>query len=486
MKKACPLGLMLCLCLFLCWVLFSPSPGSIKLVQIGKEPLPYSEEMLYAQLFDPENKIEIRLDMPDGELLKLMADFKAMEKSPIYRRGDLTVTVTAKGKTTAYTIPDVGVRMKGNTSRTQFYSKEAGIYNAIHLKIDFQETFDDPLYYGIDSQVWENRDARKLRKERTFATLEKLELRWNKCNDSTYLKESYAYRIFRSEGVMAPQVNLCSFHWSGVHMGVYTVNEPVDEAFLQKRLPEAALGGDLYKLGWTNKGADFRRAASIGSEDKLGGNFYTYDLKTNQKTSDHGHLKNLIGKLNAGVMTKERFGELVDAAYFVRFAAVSYILGNPDDLRNNYNNCYLYFRADNGKALFIPYDYDRCLGVIYEWDPYGDGMVGDLPDSLRQVNGRQNNPLFLYSVADGGFYLEEYTKALDALLQNPLLLPESFAASFRSACALYAGDVQPDREFCNAGGRSWDFSLNQPENLSFHQYITAKTETLRQWLATKS
>ncbi len=469
------------LCLSLLWGCSGGAP-KIRTVKIGKDPLPCPEDTLYRQLFDPNNRVEISLDMPQEEIAKLQADFEDNAKSPIYRKADMTVTITAHGKTTQYIIPEVGVRMKGNTSRTAFYSEDEGIYNAIHLKIDFQETFDDESQYADEAKVWESKDARKVRKSRTFATLEKLEMRWNKCCDSTYLRESYGYEIFRSQGVLAPQVSLCSLDWSGVHMGVYTLSEPVDEAFLEKRLPQEALGGDLYKLGWTNTGADFRKAASIGVEDELAGEFYTYDLKTNKKTSQHQALKKLIANLNSGVMTKERFGELVDTEYFVKFAAVSYLLGNPDDLRSNYNNCYVYFRADNGKAIFIPYDYDRCLGVTYEWNPYGDGMVGYDPFGLQQVNGRQNNPLFLFTVTQDGFYTDEYVAALHQLMEDPLLQSETFSARFKTVSTIYGGDAQPSVNFANGYGRNWGFSLTQHENMSFDDYITAKLEALTEYL----
>ncbi len=453
----------------------SPVPDQV--VEIGKDALPCTEEALYRQLFDSSNKVEIDLDMPQEELAKLQADFEKNKKSPIYRRADMTVTVTAGDKTVAYRIPDVGVRMKGNTSRVDFYSPEEGIYNAIHLKIDFQETFDDEECYGAEARVWESDEARKTRKDRTFASLEKLEMRWNKCYDSTYLKEGYAYRIYRDNGVMAPLVSLCSLRWSGLHMGVYTLNEPVDKEFLKKRLPEEARGGDLYKLGWTNVGASFTKAESIGIEDELKNEFYAYDLKTNKKTSDHGALKKLIEALNSGDMTKERFAELVDVENFLYFAAVSWFLGNPDDLRNNYNNCYVYFRADNGKAMFIPYDYDRCLGVTYEWDPYGDGMVGQDPFSDRCANGTQESPLFLHSVVQGGHYVEEYARILQEVAKCTLWKPETFANFFAQAEGIYGADARPGRDFHNGNGRDWRFALEGEKNLSFAAYMAGKMDT---------
>jgi hypothetical protein len=130
---------------------------------IGYDPLPCTEEELYNQLFDLNNKIDINIDMPAAELQKLQNDFEHYRsfgsKSPIYRMANMTITVTTKTGSTVYRINEVGVRMKGNTSRTDFYNAHDGIYKYIHLKIDFQETFDDEVYYGSSAKVWASKDA---------------------------------------------------------------------------------------------------------------------------------------------------------------------------------------------------------------------------------------------------------------------------------------------------------------------------------------
>ncbi len=453
------------------------------LVDTGSDAQPVSEEELYNQLFDLNNKITIQIHMSDAELQKMQDDYDRYRsfgsKSPIYRMANLSITIqTATGSAT-YRMEEVGVRMKGNTSRTDFYNAQDGIYKYIHLKLDFQETFDDEDYYGSDAKVWEDDEQRDARKDRTFATLESLELRWNKCYDQTYLKETYAYALYRSEGVMAPMTNLCSLDWSGNHMGIYCIVEPVDKRFIQKRLPEAEQGGDLYKCGWP---ANFTYPNSIGIEDEDKGEFFTYDLKTNKKSSDHSALKNLIIALNSGSMTKERLAELVEMDDFLTYAAVSYFLGNPDDLRNNYNNFYIYFKPDSGKAVIIPYDYDRCLGVTYEWDPTGNGVTQDDPFSEEMAaadNNRgntQQNPLFLYSVVRGGFYVQEYADVLRRVESNALLTPAGFESYFARASSLYAGEETPDKNLRNAEGRHFSFSLEDGigGNLSFENYITRK------------
>lgn len=457
-------------------------------IDIGIDRLPCSEMELYGKLFNPNNQVTVDIQMSDGELQKLQQDYERYRdkgsKSPIYRKADVTFTVEG----VIYRMREIGVRMKGNTSRTSFYKQEeGGIYKAIHLKLDFQETFEDTTYYGSEAQVWNDKDARKARKDRTFAGMDSLEMRWNKCYDSTYLKESYAYELYRSEGVLAPMTNLCSFDWSGVHMGIYTINEPVDKLFLEKRLGAEDLGGDLYKCGWTWEGASFTNTNSIGIEDEDKGEFYCYDLKTNKKDSQHESLTTLIKKLNAGNMTKEIFAGLVDVDNFVSYAAVSYFLGNPDDLRNNYNNFYLYFLKSSGKAVLIPYDYDRCLGVTVDYNPSGHAMTRDDPFSdLREgaQNGpqEQENPLFIYSVEKGGFYVREYADALTRVSQNSLLTTETFKQWFDRAKAHYGSDVTPSRKLHNMDGRDLSFDLYRTSpadagsNMSFDDYIKAKMQ----------
>ena len=454
-------------------------------IDIGVDRLPCSEEELYNQLFDPNAKVEINIDMSDEELNKLQEDYEHYRgfnsKSPIYRMADVVITVNG----TPYRMREVGVRMKGNTSRTSFYSPEEGIYKAIHLKLDFQETFEEPEYYGSNAKNWTDKEAKKARKDRTFATLEQLEMRWNKCYDSTYLKETYSYELYRSHGVLAPLTNLCSFDWSGVHMGVYTINEPVDKVFLEKRLDPADLGGDLYKCGWTWEPCTFTNMNSIGIEDEDKGEFYCFDLKTNKKTSDHSTLKNLIRQLNAGDMTREKFEQLVDVESFINYAAVSYFLGNPDDLRNNYNNFYLYFLQSSGKAVIIPYDYDRSLGVTAEYNPSGHGMTSDNPfsdirEGAQNKGDKQENPLFLYTVVKGGYYVRQYADALTRVSRDDLLKPETFKQWFDRAEGLYGNAVQPSKTLKNMEGRDLEFDLYRTSafdsqgNISYEQYIIAK------------
>ena len=448
------------------------------------------ELTLFNELFNLENHISLYLDISNSELKKIQKDYEKYSsmgsKSPIYRMADLHVSIIKPdGTQWKFIIEQVGVRMKGNTSRTSFYSDSNGMYNLVHFKISFKETFDDEEYYGSDALVWSDSAERKARKNRTFATLEKIDMRWNKNEDATHIRELYQYEIFREFGVLAPHTNLASVDVANDHAGVWLFYEPIDDIFLEKNLPAEALGGDLYKLGWTSEGATFTSFSSYGVEDEDAGKFYVYDLKTNKKTSDHSSLRNLITTLNSSGLTKEKFASVVDVENFLMFAAVSYMMGNPDDLRNNYNNCYIYFRADNGKMMIIPYDTDRGLGVNKDWNPSGDHMTSDSPFSTKAVgNGsNQKNPLFTKGILSTSYYRNDYAEALKTVISNDIFKITTFEEYYSRAKALYADDTATSKQYSNAGwGVSFNVSKSNGANMSYSEYITKKAKTLSSYI----
>lgn len=460
--------------------------GGIFFPDTPEEEIP-EDLKIFNALFDPQSHISVKLDISDSELKKIQQDYDNYasrgSKSPIYRMADMIVTITeANGEENTYTIPQVGVRMKGNTSRTSFYNDHEGMYNLVHFKISFQETFDEVEYYGSDALSW-NDAAREARKNRTFATLEKVDIRWNRNDDTTYIRENYSYDLYREFGVLAPHTNLFSLDIGDDHAGVWVIYEPIDKIFLEKNLPEEALGGDLYKLGWTNEGATFTSFSSYGVEDEDKSQFYVYDLKTNKKKSTHQSLKNLINSINSSSISKEKFASLVDIENFMNYCAVSYMIGNPDDLRNNYNNSYIYFRADTGKMIVIPYDMDRGLGVNV-WNPYGHGMTKDDPFTKKNVCGDQRSPLFLKTICEGGMFVNEFIEALKKVDASDMLTNASFAERFNIAKELYEGETKTSKTYYNAEWCRFAFDINRTcsssdsSNMSFADYLSAKRSTL--------
>lgn len=449
------------------------------------------ENELYEQLFDINNPISIQIKISDEELDKLQNDYYEYDdinsKSPIYRMAEKVVISIGDA---VYELEEVGIRLKGNTSRVPVYDEETGELNLSHYRLSFNETFDEEEYYGEDTKVWDSEEERQARKDRRFATLKSMEIKWNKNYDDSHIREIYANEMFRNMGVLAQHVNLCSLGVNGENYGVVNIYEPVDKIFIKRNLSEAESGGDLYKCGWTFKPANYVESmVTYGIEDKDEGKFYNYDLKTNEKSSDFGTLTNLLEVMNKDTVSKEDVESVIDTDYLVKFLAVSYFVGNPDDMRNNYNNHYVYFLKDSGKAIFIPYDNDRCLGITYSWNPDGTGMTDVSPYSeYSESNGwEQTNPVISETIlGDDAYFKNEYAEALKKVAESDWLTTEKFNEYYEIAKQNYEAVVEPTVKFANAENDMFKFSLDgkfthsDDQNMSFSEYIDRILESYKE------
>ena len=444
------------------------------------------DEQIYQNLFDIENSVTVKIDISKEELDKIQDDYEEYEsirsKSPIYRKAD-KVTITVGDQ--VYEIEEVGIRLKGNMSRKPVYDEETGEPNICHYKLSFNETFDDEEYYGDDAKVWASEEERQERKDRTFATLKKMELKWNGMYDDTHIREYYATQIFRKEGVLVQHMNLSSLDINGDNYGVIKIYEPVDKIFIERNLPEEDWGGDLYKCGWTMRPCNYvKSSVNYGIEDKDEGTTYNFDLKTNKKSSNHESLEKLLDVLAKTDITSEDYASVIDTDSLAKFLAVSYFTGDPDDLRNNYNNHYVYFLKSSGKAIFIPYDNDRCFGLTKSWNPDGTGMTEVSPYSDDAIGSgrRQMNPLIKYGILENGFIRDKYTEELKKVAAFDEWKEENFEEIYEIAKNNYEEVVEPSIKLANQK-QPFVFSLEGKDtgsddvNMAFSDYVTKIMET---------
>ena len=373
-----------------------------------------------------------------------------------------------------YSFPDVGVRMKGNTSRRTIVSESGDFYGLCHLKINFGATFDSDMYndevLSPFKRDWE-KAPRKERKDRNLFGLKKLDLKYVPRNqypaeDHCVIREIYAFDAFRYQGLPAPYANLASLEIdNGVSStgGRMEIIEPIDKQFLARRFSKEESQGDLYKCVYNGMGkADFdpqgavdyskdgnnvssgtRKAnGKIGVEDNYVYYAPCYQLKTNDdegEGSDFSKMADFI--LGMRNLVKGGWGNdishlyaLLDVDEFVRYAAVSYLLANFDDTRYNYNNYYVYFLPSNGKAIFIPYDFDWCLGLDCG---YSDVNVTAPFDEWTLDGNRPSNPYFatiLYGDKDGHITYdktpmqEAYLNDIDQAIDDGVLDPSNFVS----------------------------------------------------------
>ena len=453
---------------------------------------------LYNELFRIENKVSVEISIDKSETDKLQADYlkytgrNEAKKSEIYRKADLTVKVGNK----SYTIDDVGIRMKGNQSLEPFYAQN-GTPNICSFKLSFDETFDDKDEYGSSAKTWTDDKARKARKKRTFATLNEMDIKWNICYDNTNIREIYAAKLFESANVLVQKIGLSQLSINGNNYGLVKIYEPIDKNFLEKRLPESALGGDLYKCIWSDcnnsgkhtgrwRGATYKTDNSYGVQDNSEGIKYNFNLKTNKKSSYNESLKKFLNVINKSNVSKAELEQVLDVDYYASFMAASYFAGDPDDIRNNYNNHYLYFRKDNGKAIFIVYDNDRTLGITYGLNK--NCATRNPYSSYAATQSAQENPIIKKTIthdttAEFMYIRDKYASELKKLSQTEMLTSDAdFNKMYNTAKSNYEGIITPYIRFANQE-EIFQFSLNGNKNggdranMSFEQFRSQIMQT---------
>ena len=261
-------------------------------------------------------------------------------------------------------IDNIGFRTRGNTSRVRIQDNHGNL-NMSHFKISFKEDFDE--------------EELKDNKKRTVFEVEEIDMKYNRNWDSTYITEKFSYDLFRQFGVYAPYVTLAKIYvqidQTKHFYGVYSLIEPIDSLFLERRMPKDEAKGNLYKSLWQHYGPaalqDTYHPDAIGIKAVSMNYRPSYDLKTNKRANDHSGLVTFIHQINQlnGTQFQNYIHQNFDVDRLLRLLAVGVLLGNPDDYRAMGNNYYLYYNPVRDRWTMIPYDYDHGLGQGWDGAP---------------------------------------------------------------------------------------------------------------------
>ena len=187
-------------------------------------------------------------------------------------------------------------------------------------------------------------------------------------------------------------------------------------------------------------------------------------------------------------MTKEEYEKVLDTDYIAKFFAISYFTGNPDDMRNNYNNHYVYFLKSSDKAIFIPYDYDRCFGITYSWNPEGTGMTQPSPfsDRAEGLGRNQQNPIIKNGILGDGYILDKFKAELSELAESKWLKIDNFTKLYELAKNNYEDVTKPSVEFFEVDNNMFYFGLDgkitseDDANMSVEDYFSKILETYKE------
>ena len=340
-------------------------------------------------------------------------------------------------------------------------------------------------------------------KDRELLGLSGLDIKWNKVDDSTHIKEMYSNLILRSAGIAAQRVGLgmMEMNYDGgktADFGLCTIHEQTSKSFIKRAMGEntnylnmptwadentgthgleGKKYGDLYKASYgkgdgASSGPDFTTGSISGKRlgvktDIKGYNWPTYERKTN--TSDEYNdqqMKDLVALLNNSSTMYSQIEEKVDLEWLAMEEAVMYFLGNPDAMKYNYNNYQVYFRRTDGKMIILPIDNDRCFGVGNGWKSGADYIISDdcKPNTGKALNGNnQRNPLLTKTIFASGSNQSKtnYNKCIELVKNSKWVKNDTFESFYNIARKTYGGLA--------------DFSLNGgSDNISFSSYMQKK------------
>ena len=456
-------------------------------VDDGENAGAVDEEALYRELFDPNSEVDIAIDISKEQIANIQKDYEYYSqmgaKSTTYRMAD-SVTFTVNGK--KYVIEEVGIRMKGSTSRCNFFNDFFGIYNLINFRISFNRTFDDVSEYEMDAKVWDSEEEREQRRKRTFATLKTMELKWNINADNTYVRNGYVNEVFRDYGIPVQKSHLSTLALGGSRLGIYRFFEPIDENFIHRYFPQEDWGGDLYKVrGIDATPATFLPITTYGVNHKNKAEYYNYDLKTNKTTSQHESMRRLLEVINRPHVTREELDSVADTDELALFSAINVAMGNQDDMRCNYNNLYVYFRQSDGKAVFLPYDCEVVMGATYVWNPPGNGLTEVSPyyDYNYRYDNNQENPLMRQVVIEGGYYTDQYTAYLRDVAGSKWMNMQTFEAYYEPIAAHYSDKLISKYNFMSTIHKNIEFSLEGGEDYNGNMSVAEFMEKMKENIA---
>jgi len=278
-----------------------------------------------AQAYTYEDKILVRSQVNTVEITMDPADFEDLLNNPL-NETYYTANVTING----YSINNAALRTKGNNSLTTVASDADS--DRYSFKVDF-DYYQDQSLFGLTK------------------------LCLNNCyNDTSFMKEFLSYSLMEEMGVPTPAFAYTYIYINGEEWGLYLGVEAVNETFLAANFSDGT--GDLYKPDGTTLAID---------ADELEQSLSRLNIKTNENTSDHSALSELLEVINNG-------GDLesvLNVDEVIRYFAVNTALVSMDSYQGStLHNYYLY--EEDGVFSIIPWDYDLSFGAFN----MGGGMGG--------------------------------------------------------------------------------------------------------------
>lgn len=425
----------------------------------------------YESLFDDSVKHEFHIYMTQSEWLGLGKDIRRARRFDDYgRTGHYRLAdIVYKDINGEVKLENVGIRTKGNTTRLEPQDQD-GNFNRASFKLKFDYSTEQADY-----------------DKRLFFTLNELYLKAQINEDTSYVREDLSYELFQQHDVMTSKASYAAiiFHIGDevYQYGVYTMIEPINKVFLEKRYPDKAADGNLYKCLWQNYGpatlTPINGTEAVGVKDWVKNYRPSYDLQTNTTQEDYSDIVDFTRALF--IKQEDDYIDYLQSAFqikaFLRATAINVLVGMPDDYWAMGNNYYLYFDP-LGKIYFLPYDYDNVMGTGWDGGQFGgyegiaDADLLEWNDTAAVFTGQDRGRPLIEKTLKSSYYRDYYLDYLEKLTKDERFtvdyVNEKMALLKTTYGELLNNDVQGEVEL-TLGNIGW--------------YINAKKESILRQLA---
>jgi spore coat protein H len=266
-------------------------------------------------IFIPTEVAVIKLTLSSEDKAFLLDDANVM--SEVYLPASFYML---NSKMDTLLVNQVGIRLRGNTSR---YQQKKG------FKIDFRE-FGGGKFFGY----------------------KKFNLKPN-VNDPTLVREPITLLLYREMNLPAARTHPVKVFMNEEYMGIYMNIEQLDDEFINMRFGHK--GGYLYKCGY---GANLVNNGQVFDT-------YMFESEINKSTDTRAQLNNFVQVLNAtsDANFQTEIEKVFNVERYLKQLAIEALLGHWDGYSYNKNNFYLYYNSVTALVEFIPYDADNTWGI---------------------------------------------------------------------------------------------------------------------------
>ena len=259
-----------------------------------------------APFYNPVVVSNIKLSLPQASVDELNNN----PGTTVYQRASVTIT-TADGIVT--TLKDIGVRLKGQATRTNLYGKAP-------MKLKFDAFVPEQKFMGL-----------------TRMTLNSM------AQDPSYIHEAAAYRIYRAMGLVAPRTTYSWVTVNNADFGLYMNIESIDSQMLKRWLNPVHLYSSNYYL----TDLDYRQG---------------WAFETNYGDSNRSDLDAAIAvSVLDGEAWWNAVNKVADMDSVIKLMATDIYTSNWDGYTDVVQNNYYVVFDDQAKLRIIPWGQDATF-----------------------------------------------------------------------------------------------------------------------------